>query len=127
MKIGIIGAMDVEVAKLKADMEITRTVEKASMQFCEGKLNGKDVVVDWSVVRDDDGSVVAKDRFVADEPIYYCNASDSYMINLNQDGDKVVSWDPGEYTVILDINADRSVPEAYYLNNVPKEYNFTIK
>ncbi|MBQ1902437.1 MAG: 5'-methylthioadenosine/adenosylhomocysteine nucleosidase [Lachnospiraceae bacterium] len=45
MKIGIIGAMDVEVAKLKADMEITRTVEKASMQFCEGTLNGKDVVV----------------------------------------------------------------------------------
>ena len=93
----------------------------------EDYLNGKDVVVDWSVVRDDDGSVVAKDRFVADEPIYYCNVSDSYMINLNQDGDKVVSWDPGEYTVILDINADRSVPEAYYLNNVPKEYHFTIK
>jgi len=45
MKIGIIGAMDVEVAKLKADMDITRTVEKASMEFCEGTLNGKDVVV----------------------------------------------------------------------------------
>ena len=93
----------------------------------EDYLNGKDVVVDWSVVRDDDGSVVAKDRFIADEPIYYCNASDSYMINLNQDGDKVVSWDPGDYTVTLDLNTDRSVPEAYYLNNVPKEYNFTIK
>ena len=93
----------------------------------EDYLNGKDVVVDWSVVRDDDGSVVAKDRFVADEPIYYCNASDSYMINLNQDGDKVVSWDPGDYTVTLDLNTDRSVPEAYYLNNVPKEYHFTIK
>ena len=93
----------------------------------EDYLNGKDVVVDWSVVRDDDGSVVAKDRFVADEPIYYCNASDTYMINLNQDGDITVSWDPGDYTVTLDLNTDRSVPEAYYLNNVPKEYHFTIK
>ncbi|HBE07810.1 MAG TPA: 5'-methylthioadenosine/adenosylhomocysteine nucleosidase [Lachnospiraceae bacterium] len=45
MKIGIIGAMDVEVAKLKADMEVSRVVEKASMEFYEGKLNGKDVVV----------------------------------------------------------------------------------
>ena len=43
------------------------------------------------------------------------------MINLNQDGDKTVSWDPGDYTVTLDLNTDRSVPEAYYLNNVEPE------
>ena len=49
------------------------------------------------------------------------------MINLNQDGNKVVSWDAGDYTVTLDLNTDRSVQEAYYLNNVPKEYHFKIK
>ena len=86
-----------------------------------------DLIVDWKVVRDDDGSVVAKDRFVANDPIYYCTASDTYMINLNQDGNKVVSWDAGDYTVTLDLNTDRSVQEAYYLNNVPKEYHFKIK
>ena len=93
----------------------------------EDYLKGKDLIVDWKVVRDDDGSVVAKDRFAANDPIYYCTASDTYMINLNQDGNKVVSWDAGDYTVTLDLNTDRSVPEAYYLNNVPKEYHFTIK
>jgi len=92
----------------------------------EDYLNGKDLVVDWSVVRDDDGSVVAKDRLVTDEPVFERTVT-AYLITLNQDGDKVVSWEPGDYTVILDINADRSVPEAYYLNNVPKEYHFTIK
>ena len=44
-KIGIIGAMDIEVAGLKADMEIKREIRKAKMDFCEGVLKGHDVVV----------------------------------------------------------------------------------
>lgn len=44
-KIGIIGAMEIEVEALKAQMEQVTLVEKASMIFHEGKLNGKDVVV----------------------------------------------------------------------------------
>ena len=44
-KIGIIGAMDVEVATLKKDMEISRTVSKASMDFFEGKIGSTEVVV----------------------------------------------------------------------------------
>ncbi len=35
MKIGIIGAMEVEVEALKRNMEITKTVSKASMEFFE--------------------------------------------------------------------------------------------
>ena len=42
---GIIGAMDVEVASLKAAMEITSTKTVAGMEFCEGTLDGKAVVV----------------------------------------------------------------------------------
>ena len=99
---------------------------RGNVMLDEDYLNGKDLVVDWSVVRDGDGSVVAKDRLVTDEPIFE-RAVTAYLITLNQDGDKTVSWDAGDYTVTLDINADRSVPEAYYLNNVPKEYHFTIK
>lgn len=45
MKIGIIGAMAVEVETLKEHMEVERTVSRASMEFFEGKLNGVDVVV----------------------------------------------------------------------------------
>ena len=45
MVIGIIGAMEEEVAALKEAMEIQEIVEKASMTFCKGVLCGKDVVV----------------------------------------------------------------------------------
>ncbi|MBQ1457748.1 5'-methylthioadenosine/adenosylhomocysteine nucleosidase [Butyrivibrio fibrisolvens] len=44
-KIGIIGAMDVEVATLKKDMTIARTLSRASMDFFEGKIGDTDVVV----------------------------------------------------------------------------------
>lgn len=43
--IGIIGAMEEEVAALKEAMEIQETVTKASMIFCKGILCGKEAVV----------------------------------------------------------------------------------
>ena len=43
--IGIIGAMEEEVAALKESMEIKEIVEKAGMSFVKGSLSGKDVVV----------------------------------------------------------------------------------
>ena len=43
--IGIIGAMDVDVAILKEKMEDVRIIKKASMDFYEGILAGKKVVV----------------------------------------------------------------------------------
>ena len=43
--IGIIGAMEEEVAALKEDMEIEETITRPSMEFCRGILCGKDVVV----------------------------------------------------------------------------------
>ena len=45
MKIGIIGAMEEEVAHLKEAMQVEKTVERAAMTFVKGKLDGKDVVV----------------------------------------------------------------------------------
>lgn len=44
-KTGIIGAMETEVASLKSDMKITSTKTIAGMEFCEGTLDGKAVVV----------------------------------------------------------------------------------
>lgn len=43
--IGIIGAMDEEVNKLKAELTDVNVYKKASMDFYEGKLYDKDVVV----------------------------------------------------------------------------------
>lgn len=44
-KIGIIGAMELEVTALKAEMSVSRVVTKANMDFYEGSLNGADVVI----------------------------------------------------------------------------------
>lgn len=44
-RIGIIGAMEIEVEALKAQMENVTLKKKASMEFHHGLLNGKDVVV----------------------------------------------------------------------------------
>ena len=43
--IGIIGAMDVEVASLKEAADISKTTKIAEMEFCEGTLGGKNVVI----------------------------------------------------------------------------------
>ena len=45
MKIGIIGAMTVEVQALKNGLENKKVIKKASMEFCEGTYLGKEVVV----------------------------------------------------------------------------------
>lgn len=44
-KIGIIGAMDLEVETLQSNMTDVKQTKKANMIFHEGKLNGTDVVV----------------------------------------------------------------------------------
>lgn len=44
-KVGIIGAMELEVEELQGKMQITRREKKASMEFLEGTLNGTDVVI----------------------------------------------------------------------------------
>ena len=40
IKLGIIGAMDVEVATLKEQMEGLEAANIAGMEFCTGKLEG---------------------------------------------------------------------------------------
>lgn len=44
-KIGIIGAMELEVEELKAHMNVTSVVKKAGMEFYEGTLGGARAVV----------------------------------------------------------------------------------
>ena len=44
-RIGIIGAMEEEVSQLKSAMADVKVKKKTSMEFCEGTLHGKQVVV----------------------------------------------------------------------------------
>ena len=55
IRIGFNGAMEDAVALLKEQMQIEKRVEKASMEFCAGKLNGQEAVV----VRSGSGKVNA--------------------------------------------------------------------
>ena len=67
--IGIIGAMEDEVAELKKSMEIEEVVSAASLSFCRGKLSGKEVVVVRSGIGKVNAAVCAQilvDRFGVD-------------------------------------------------------------
>lgn len=44
-KIAIIGAMDLEVDALKEQMQLDKQITRAGMTFCEGTLNGANVVI----------------------------------------------------------------------------------
>ena len=92
--LGIIGAMDEEVSKLKEAMEEVEITQKASMDFYKGKLSGKDVVV----VRSGIGKVnagmctqILSDLFEVDAVI---NTGIAGSLNADIDiGDIVLSTD----------------------------------
>lgn len=92
--IGIIGAMEEEVAALKEDMDIQKTVEQASMVFCKGRLCGKDVVVVRSGIGKVNAGICAQilvDRFQADMLI---NTGIAGSLDARIDiGDMVISTD----------------------------------
>ena len=93
-KTGIIGAMDIEVEQLKKDMIVGREVKKAGMNFCEGVLNGQEVVVVRSGVGKVNAAVCTQiliDEFQVDAVI---NTGIAGSLNADIDiGDIVISTD----------------------------------
>ena len=94
MIIGIIGAMEEEVAVLKEEMKIEEVVQAASMDFCRGVLCGKEVVVVRSGVGKVNAGICAQilvDRFGVDVLI---NTGIAGSLDTRIDiGDIVVSTD----------------------------------
>lgn len=92
--IGIIGAMEEEVAALKEAMEIKDTIELASMVFCRGLLCGKEAVVVRSGIGKVNAGICAQiliDRFLADTLI---NTGIAGSLDAGIDiGDMVISTD----------------------------------
>lgn len=112
--LGIIGAMDEEVAKVKEQMENVQVMEKASMEFFEGTVSGHPVVV----VRSGIGKVNAAmcTQILADA--YHVDAIINTGIagSLNADiniGDIVLSTDTLEH----DMDA---VAFGYPLGQIPR-------
>ena len=92
--IGIIGAMEVEVAILKEKMEDVRIIKKASMDFYEGILAGKKVVVVRSGIGKVNAGICAQilaDVFSVDA-IINTGIAGSLNKNINI-GDIVISTD----------------------------------
>ena len=92
--IGIIGAMEVEVAILKEKMEDVRIIKKASMDFYEGILAGKKVVVVRSAIGKVNAGICAQilaDVFSVDA-IINTGIAGSLNKNINI-GDIVLSTD----------------------------------
>lgn len=96
--LGIIGAMDEEVAKIKEEMQDVKVITRAAMDFYEGSINGHSVVV----VRSGIGKVNAAmcTQILADQ--YHVDAIINTGIagSLNADiniGDIVLSTDTLEH------------------------------
>ena len=119
--LGIIGAMDEEVAKIKEQMEDVQVMEKAGMEFFEGVLSGKKVVV----VRSGIGKVNAAlctqilvDTYEVDAVI---NTGIAGSLNADINiGDIVLSTD----TVEHDMDA---VAFGYPLGQIPRMDTFSFE
>ncbi len=112
--LGIIGAMDEEVAKIKAKMENVNVMTKAAMDFYEGTLSGKKVVV----VRSGIGKVNAAicTQILIDEYAVDAVINTGIAGSLNADiniGDIVLSTDTLEH----DMDA---VAFGYPLGQIPR-------
>lgn len=107
MTIGIIGAMEEEVAVLKQEMDIEETVEYASMQFCKGVLCGKNVVIVRSGIGKVNAGICAQilaDKFDVDVLI---NTGIAGSLDAAIDiGDMVISTDLVEHDMDATIFGD---------------------
>ena len=107
MTIGIIGAMEEEVAVLKQEMNIEETVDYASMRFCKGTLCGKNVVIVRSGIGKVNAAICAQvlvDRFNVDILI---NTGIAGSLDAAIDiGDMVISTDLEEHDMDATIFGD---------------------
>lgn len=107
MIIGIIGAMEEEVAVLKQEMQDKEIVEFASMQFCKGVLCGKQVVIVRSGIGKVNAGICAQilvDKFQVDKLI---NTGIAGSLDAQIDiGDMVISTDLVEHDMDASIFGD---------------------
>ncbi len=120
-KIGIIGAMEIEVEELKAHMTKERTIRRAQMNFCEGTLAGMPAVVVKSGIGKVNAAVctqILSDEFKVDAVI---NTGVAGSLDAGIDiGDIVISTDVLHH----DMNA---VDFGYPLGQIPQMDVFSFE
>lgn len=93
-KIGIIGAMELEVEALKKEMRIASTTRRASMEFFEGTLNGTDVVIVRSGIGKVNAALCAQILIDVFQVSHIINTGVAGSLNAELDiGDILVSSD----------------------------------
>ncbi len=119
--LGIIGAMDEEVAKIKAQMQQVQVMERAGMAFFEGVLSGKNVVVVRSGIGKVNAAICTQilvDTYEVDAVI---NTGIAGSLNADINiGDIVLSTD----TVEHDMDA---VAFGYPLGQIPRMDTFSFE
>lgn len=120
-KVGIIGAMEVEVETLKKDMTLSKVEKKAGMEFYDGTLEGMPVVVVRSGICKVNAAVCTQiliDDFKVDGVIN-TGVGGSLNADINI-GDIVISTD----VVHHDVNATQF---GYPLGQIPQMKVFSFK
>lgn len=114
MKLGIIGAMDVEVATLRANLENMTVTAKAGMEFAQGKLAGLDVVVVQCGVGTVNAALCAQ---------ILCDCFDvTHIVNTGVAGSLDAELDIGDLVVSRDAmyhDFDCSIFPSYQKGQVP--------
>lgn len=121
MKIGIIGAMQEEVAQLKSEMTINSELEKAQMHFYEGQLFDKNVVIVTSGIGKVNAAVCTQ--------ILINNYDVDYVINVGIAGGLHKDIHPGDIVVgenLVHHDMD-TVFFGYPVGQVPRMETFDFK
>ena len=93
-RVGIIGAMELEVEALKAQMHVNETFSRASMEFYSGTLNDTDVVIVKSGVGKVNAALCAQILIDVFQVTHIINTGVAGSLNADLDiGDILVSED----------------------------------
>ncbi len=98
MKIGIIGAMDVEIAHILSEMESKKETQKAGMTFCEGVIGKTEAVVVRSGIGKVNAAVCTQILIDCFQITHLINSGIAGSLNNDINiGDLVVSTDAVEH------------------------------
>ena len=83
------------------------------------------LIADWGV-RNSAGELIARGTINCTEPIPE-GGDAGYLVELNVKDGQLQSWPAGKYTVGVTFNTDHRLKEAYYTNNYPIEFEFSVE
>ena len=83
------------------------------------------LIADWGV-RNSAGELIARGTVNCTEPIPE-GGDAGYLVELNVKDGQLQSWPAGKYTVGVTFNTDHRLKEAYYTNNYPIEFEFSVE